>query len=221
MGAISALQRAGGATHFSPARKGWDSKSPKRPSPGGAADTSFLLFPYSPDGLAHPPASYFFPRYKCSFPECRTLACPERSRTGVSKSAGFDFDFVPSADLGIVLDPQLSTFDRRSAGRLESEIAPGFPHGDACVDRAAGRELGVGVPLSCASEEFFKPVEDSIPHGEPPKIRGQGQTIPWTGARQQGLKHMANGKPLVQTSEGLATRTRHSLALGIEDRFIA
>ena len=52
------------------------------------------------------------------------------------------------------------------------EIAPGFPDGHAGVDRAAGRELGVRIPSSGAREEFSKPVKDSIPHDEPPEIRG-------------------------------------------------
>jgi len=81
--------------------------------------------------------------------------------------------------------------------RPGSEIAPGFPDGDAGVDRAVGRELGVGIPLSGAGEGFFEPVEDSIPHSEPPQIRGPGQNIPRGGARQQRLKDMANGSPLV------------------------
>ena len=52
------------------------------------------------------------------------------------------------------------------------EIAPGFPDGHAGVDRAAGRELGASIPFSGAGKEFLKPVKDSVPHDEPPEIRG-------------------------------------------------
>jgi hypothetical protein len=76
--------------------------------------------------------------------------------------------------------------------RPKSEIAPGFPDGDTGVEYAGGRELGVGVPHSGVGKEFFKPVEDSIPHGEPPEIRGQRQAIPRGGARQQGLKDISD-----------------------------
>ena len=83
------------------------------------------------------------------------------------------------------------------AGRVELEVAPEFPDGDAGVDCAAGRELDVGVPFSGARQRLFDPSEDLFQHVGPHDIHGQGQSIPEGARRQHELRDIGGTQKLV------------------------
>jgi len=89
---------------------------------------------------------------------------------------------------------------------LESEVAPGFPDGDAGVDRAAGRELGVGVPFSGARQKFCDPSENLFQHVGPHDIHGQRQSIPEGARRQQELRDSGGTERLVIRNQRSAFR---------------